>query len=213
MRSHGTTQNTFKWYNDWIDSLVPKGRLPRTGAAWHGVTFGYVPIFQYTKEVYTNWIQVRVHLFVAQYIILHLCATQGAYRNGASVYICTCGLIEYGASENVTPVHKHPCVLRPVYRVRQWRLLWLMINLLPRGCSYRSNLQCECARCYGILRHHLVTSMVTKPLAIYFFKQFFATWFFFIWSQLDLLWNTCNNHVKDWLRTSHIWSVTTHGLW
>ena len=31
-------------------------------------------------------------------------ATQGAYSNGASVYICTCRVVEYRASENVTPV-------------------------------------------------------------------------------------------------------------
>ena len=28
---------------------------------------------------------------------------QGAYRNGASIYICTCGVVEYRTSENVTP--------------------------------------------------------------------------------------------------------------
>ena len=30
------------------------------------------------------------------------CATQGVYRNGASVYICMCGVVDYCASENVT---------------------------------------------------------------------------------------------------------------
>ena len=32
------------------------------------------------------------------------CATKIVYRNGASAYICTCGLVEYRASKNVTQV-------------------------------------------------------------------------------------------------------------
>ena len=31
------------------------------------------------------------------------CATKEAYRNGARVYICTCGVVKCHASENVTP--------------------------------------------------------------------------------------------------------------
>ena len=30
------------------------------------------------------------------------CATQRVYRNGASAYICTCGVVEYRPSKNVT---------------------------------------------------------------------------------------------------------------
>ena len=41
-----------------------------------------------------------VHLWVVHYI----CATQMAYRNGSSVYICARGVMEYCVSENVTPV-------------------------------------------------------------------------------------------------------------
>ena len=34
------------------------------------------------------------------------CATQGVYRNGESVYICTWGVVEYGASESM--LHQNP---------------------------------------------------------------------------------------------------------
>ena len=32
------------------------------------------------------------------------CSPQGIYRNGASAYICTCGVVEYPGSGNVTTV-------------------------------------------------------------------------------------------------------------
>ena len=49
---------------------------------WTGVTFWYTIIFQYT---------------------LLYCAIHGVYKNLASVFICTCGVVEYRAGENVTP--------------------------------------------------------------------------------------------------------------
>ena len=32
------------------------------------------------------------------------CSTQGTYRNGTSLYICMCGVMEYCATGNATPV-------------------------------------------------------------------------------------------------------------
>ena len=34
------------------------------------------------------------------------CATQWMYSNGASVYICTCEVVEYSPSVNVTTAYK-----------------------------------------------------------------------------------------------------------
>ena len=45
-------------------------------------------------------------LGVAQYIIDHILATQGVYRNGGNVYNCMCKVEEYCTRENVTPVTK-----------------------------------------------------------------------------------------------------------
>ena len=42
-----------------------------------------------------------VQIKAVQYIIYY--AIHGTYRNGASVHIYTCGVVEYRASENVTP--------------------------------------------------------------------------------------------------------------
>ena len=46
-----------------------------------------------------------------EYLFVHVpvnaqdmyCTDQGLYRNRISVYICMCGVVEYRASENVTP--------------------------------------------------------------------------------------------------------------
>ena len=68
-----------------------------------GVTFWYAPI----SSTHEGHVQME-YLFVyvprlSDTSFSICCATGGAYRNGASVYICTCGVVEYRARENVTP--------------------------------------------------------------------------------------------------------------
>ena len=50
------------------------------------------------------------------------CAVQEAHRNGANVYICACGVVEYCASENVTPQLK-------LLSVTNFELHWIRQNM------------------------------------------------------------------------------------
>ena len=79
-------------------------------------TFRCAPIFRYTSGVYTNGMYVHLSVYGPWGCPAHhlTCTAQlqGAYTNGGSVYICTCGVVEFRASENVTPALVDCCQRR-----------------------------------------------------------------------------------------------------
>ena len=69
-------------------------------------TFLYVPMFQYTKGAYTNGVPVPVP--TQGWTVHHLACTAHSWGHagvGTSVYICSCGVVQYCAGQNATLVY------------------------------------------------------------------------------------------------------------
>ena len=132
---------------------------------------------------------------------------EGGYRNGESIYTCTCGVVEYRASENITPAALHTAQPQGAYRdgegdtgtgkvftlahVGWWNIVQTrMLHRLLVGC-------CQCRERWQHIRAE--TSKRQKG-EIWWnnsgMNHAFSFWFLticfheFFWCEYLLLWNT-----------------------
>ena len=98
-----------------------------------GVTFWCAP-FSSARKVHTHAQREYPFVNAPGCEVHHLACTiqtRGPHKSGGSVYICTCGLMEYCASQNVTPAQIEVVVWveKNEFYGRKWIWLYLIESL------------------------------------------------------------------------------------